>query len=199
MTINKVAQAKLPTPWADFILHAFVEETTQDEHLMISLGNLEDNQDCFLRIHSQCLTGDALFSLRCDCGNQLESALKIISEHGKGIVIYMAQEGRGIGLANKIKAYELQDEGLNTIEANIKLGFAADERDYSICAEILKSMNVHKVNLMTNNPDKIKGLLDGGINVESRVSADSEPTLHNQDYLKDKEEKMGHLFGKKIR
>ena len=196
MTVKKVAQAKLPTPWAEFTLHAFIDENLGEEHLVISLGDLNDNEKCLLRIHSQCLTGDALFSLRCDCGDQLESALKKIADQGKGIVIYMAQEGRGIGLANKIKAYELQDSGLNTIEANIKLGFAADERDYSVCAEILKSIKVDKVDLMTNNPEKVNGLVACGIKVEERISADSEPTMHNIDYLKDKEVKMGHLFGK---
>ncbi|MDG2060264.1 MAG: GTP cyclohydrolase II [SAR86 cluster bacterium] len=196
MKVNKVAQAKLPTEWAEFTLHAFVEEESKEEHLAICLGNLNDDKKCLLRIHSQCLTGDALFSLRCDCGDQLKSSLKKIVDMGKGLVIYMAQEGRGIGLANKIKAYQLQDEGLNTIEANVELGFAADERDYSVCAEILKSLDITKVDLMTNNPDKINGLASNGIEVEQRISAYSEPTVHNKDYLKDKKDKMGHLGSK---
>ena len=196
MTVNKVAQAKLPTQWAEFTLYAFVEKETKEEHLAICLGNFHDDNKCLLRIHSQCLTGDALFSLRCDCGNQLKSSLEKIARQGKGVIIYMAQEGRGIGLANKIKAYQLQDEGLDTIDANIKLGFAADERDYSICAEILKALDINKVHIMTNNPDKIKGLVMKGIEVEQRVSANSEPTEHNKAYLKDKKEKMGHLFEK---
>jgi len=196
LTVNKVAQAKLPTQWAEFTLYAFVEKETKEEHLAICLGNFHDDNKCLLRIHSQCLTGDALFSLRCDCGNQLKSSLEKIARQGKGVIIYMAQEGRGIGLANKIKAYQLQDEGLDTIDANIKLGFAADERDYSICAEILKALDINKVHIMTNNPDKIKGLVMKGIEVEQRVSANSEPTEHNKAYLKDKKEKMGHLFEK---
>lgn len=196
MTVNKVAQAKLPTQWAEFTLYAFVEKETKEEHLAICLGDFYDENKCLLRIHSQCLTGDALFSLRCDCGNQLKSSLEKIARQGKGVIIYMAQEGRGIGLANKIKAYQLQDEGLDTIDANIKLGFAADERDYSICAEILKALDINKVHIMTNNPDKIKGLVLKGIEVEQRVSAYSEPTEHNKAYLKDKKDKMGHLFEK---
>ena len=138
MTIKFIAKAKLPTTWADFKVLAFKDMSTEEEHLVLSLG--EDQKSTLLRIHSQCLTGDALFSLRCDCGPQLELALKMISQEGSGFLIYMAQEGRGIGLGNKIKAYELQDkEGFNTVEANERLGFEADQRDYSICGKILST------------------------------------------------------------
>ena len=194
MRIKTLAKAKLPTPWAEFSITAFEDTTNGEEHLAISLGNLDN--DPLLRIHSQCLTGDALFSLRCDCGSQLEMALKKIASEEAGLIIYMAQEGRGIGLGNKIKAYELQDEGMNTVEANESLGFEADERNYSVCGEILSSMNIASVRLMTNNPSKIEGLIDSGIDVVDRVSIEVDASKHNKDYLDVKAERMGHLFKK---
>jgi len=194
LRIKTLAKAKLPTPWAEFSITAFEDTTNGEEHLAISLGNLDN--DPLLRIHSQCLTGDALFSLRCDCGSQLEMALKKIASEEAGLIIYMAQEGRGIGLGNKIKAYELQDEGLNTVEANESLGFEADERNYSICGEILSSMNIASVRLMTNNPSKIEGLIDSGIDVVDRVSIEVDASEHNKDYLDVKADRMGHLFKK---
>lgn len=194
MRIKTLAKAKLPTPWAEFSITAFEDTSNGEEHLAISLGNLDN--DPLLRIHSQCLTGDALFSLRCDCGSQLEMALKKIASEEAGLIIYMAQEGRGIGLGNKIKAYELQDEGMNTVEANESLGFEADERNYSICGEILSSMNIASVRLMTNNPSKIEGLIDSGIDVVDRVSIEVDASEHNKDYLDVKADRMGHLFKK---
>ena len=194
MKIKTLAKAKLPTPWAEFSIAAFEDITNGEEHLAITLGNLD--KDPLLRIHSQCLTGDALFSLRCDCGSQLEMALQKIAAEGNGLIIYMAQEGRGIGLGNKIKAYELQDEGLNTVEANERLGFEADERDYSICGEILSSLNISSVRLMTNNPSKIEGLTTSGIDVVDRVSIEVSASKHNKDYLDVKADHMGHLFKK---
>ena len=194
MNINIIAKAKLPTIWAEFSILVFSEISNGKEHLVLSLGELE--RIPLLRIHSQCLTGDALFSLRCDCGSQLQMSLKMIADKGNGLLIYMAQEGRGIGLGNKIKAYELQDQGLNTIEANEKLGFEADQRDYSICGEILSSLDIDKVKLITNNPDKVKGLEESGIGVEERISLTVAPTKHNKEYLNVKEDSMGHLFNK---
>lgn len=194
MRIKTLAKAKLPTPWADFSITAFEDMTNGEEHLAITLGNLD--KDPLLRIHSQCLTGDALFSLRCDCGSQLEMALQKIAAEGNGLIIYMAQEGRGIGLGNKIKAYELQDEGLNTVEANERLGFEADERNYSICGEILSSLSISSVRLMTNNPSKIEGLTTSGIDVVDRVSIEVGASEHNKDYLDVKADHMGHLFKK---
>ena len=194
MRIKTLAKAKLPTPRAEFSITAFEDTTNGEEHLAISLGNLDN--DPLLRIHSQCLTGDALFSLRCDCGSQLEMALKKIASEEAGLIIYMAQEGRGIGLGNKIKAYELQDEGMNTVEANESLGFEADERNYSICGEILSSMNIASVRLMTNNPSKIEGLIDSGIDVVDRVSIEIDASEYNKDYLDVKADRMGHLFKK---
>ena len=193
MTIQKIAEAKLPTHWGEFQVIAFEDKKLNEEHLLLYMGELQN--DSLLRIHSQCLTGDTLYSLKCDCGSQLALALQRISEEGVGMIIYMAQEGRGIGLVNKIRAYELQDKGLNTIEANEALGFAADERDYSYCKEILASVGVSSVRLMTNNPAKIKGLEDVGIEVTERVSIKIEPNKYNENYLKIKAEFMGHMLG----
>ena len=193
MTIQKIAEAKLPTHWGEFKVIAFEDKKLNEEHLLLYMGELQN--DSLLRIHSQCLTGDTLYSLKCDCGSQLAMALQRISEQGVGMLIYMAQEGRGIGLVNKIRAYELQDKGMNTVEANEALGFAADERDYSYCKEILSAVNISSVRLMTNNPRKIKGLEDVDIKVTERVSIEIEPNKHNQDYLKVKADKLGHMIG----
>ena len=193
MTIQKIAEAKLPTHWGEFNVIAFEDKKLNEEHLLLYMGELQN--DSLLRIHSQCLTGDTLYSLKCDCGSQLAMALQRISEQGVGMLIYMAQEGRGIGLVNKIRAYELQDKGMNTVEANEALGFAADERDYSYCKEILSTVNISSVRLMTNNPRKIKGLEDVDIKVTERVSIEIEPNKHNEDYLKVKADKLGHMIG----
>ena len=193
MTIQKIAEAKLPTHWGEFKVIAFEDKKLNEEHLLLYMGELQN--DSLLRIHSQCLTGDTLYSLKCDCGSQLAMALQRIAEEGVGMIIYMAQEGRGIGLVNKIRAYELQDKGMNTVEANEALGFAADERDYSYCKEILSAVNISSVRLMTNNPRKIKGLEDVDIKVTERVSIEIEPNKHNQDYLKVKADKLGHMIG----
>ena len=193
MTIQKIAEAKLPTHWGEFKVIAFEDKKLNEEHLLLYMGELQN--DSLLRIHSQCLTGDTLYSLKCDCGSQLAMALQRISEEGVGMIIYMAQEGRGIGLVNKIRAYELQDKGMNTVEANEALGFAADERDYSYCKEILSAVNISSVRLMTNNPKKIKGLEDVNIKVTERVSIEIEPNKHNENYLKVKADKLGHMIG----
>ena len=193
MTIQKIAEAKLPTHWGEFKVIAFEDKKLNEEHLLLYMGELQN--DSLLRIHSQCLTGDTLYSLKCDCGSQLAMASQRISEEGVGMIIYMAQEGRGIGLVNKIRAYELQDKGMNTVEANEALGFAADERDYSYCKEILSAVNISSVRLMTNNPRKIKGLEDVDIKVTERVAIEIEPNKHNEDYLKVKADKLGHMIG----
>ena len=192
MTIQKKAEAKLPTHWGDFSVIAFEDEKKGEEHLLLYIGELTN--DSLLRIHSQCLTGDTLYSLKCDCGSQLAMALEKIASAGQGMVMYMAQEGRGIGLVNKIRAYELQDQGMDTVEANEALGFAADERDYSYCKEILSSLNISSVRLMTNNPRKISGLEDAGIKVTERVAVHVDPNKHNENYLKIKAEKLGHMI-----
>ena len=192
MTIQKNAEAKLPTHWGDFSVIAYEDEAKDEEHLLLYMGDLEN--DSLLRIHSQCLTGDTLYSLKCDCGSQLAMALEMLASEGKGMIIYMAQEGRGIGLVNKIRAYELQDQGMDTVEANEALGFAADERDYSYCKEILSSVDISSVKLMTNNPRKIKGLEEVGIKVTERVPVHVDSNKHNENYLKVKANKLGHMM-----
>jgi len=192
MTIQKKAEAKLPTHWGDFSVIAYEDEVKDEEHLLLYMGDLTN--DYLRRIHSQCLTGDTLYSLKCDCGSQLAMALERIASEGKGMIIYMAQEGRGIGLVNKIRAYELQDQGMDTVEANEALGFAADERDYSYCKEILSSVNISSVKLMTNNPRKINGLEEVGIKVTERVPVQIDPNKHNENYLKVKADKLGHML-----
>ena len=191
MDIDKLPKSKLPMPWGEFSVIGF-EDHNGEEHLAIYLGDVSENP--LLRIHSQCLTGDALFSLRCDCGPQLAMALEKIASDGNGMVIYMAQEGRGIGLINKIRAYELQDQGLNTVEANEKLGFADDEREYEFCAEILTSMGISSVRLMTNNPGKINGLKHNGIRISERVPHITGVGDNNRHYLETKGKRMGHLL-----
>ena len=192
MTIQKKAEAKLPTHWGDFSVIAYEDEAKDEEHILLYMGDLEN--DSLLRIHSQCLTGDTLYSLKCDCGSQLAMALEKIASEGKGMIIYMAQEGRGIGVVNKIRAYELQDQGMDTVEANEALGFAADERDYSYCKEILSSVDISSVKLMTNNPRKIKVLEEVGIKVTERVPVHIDPNKHNENYLKVKANKLGHMM-----
>ena len=192
MTIQKKAEANLPTHWGDFSVIAYEDEKNAEEHLLLYMGELAN--DSLLRIHSQCLTGDTLYSLKCDCGSQLAMALEKIASEGKGMIIYMAQEGRGIGLVNKIRAYELQDKGMDTVEANEALGFAADERDYSYCKEILSSVNIESVRLMTNNPRKIVGLQGHGLEVVERVPLEIESNPKNKNYLHTKKSKLGHMI-----
>ncbi|MFM1345665.1 GTP cyclohydrolase II [Yersinia proxima] len=194
MRLELIAKAKLPTPWGDFIIVGFEESDTKKDHIALIFGNIPDNGAVLCRIHSECLTGDALFSLRCDCGFQLEAALARIAEEGSGVLLYHRQEGRNIGLLNKIRAYSLQDSGMDTVEANIHLGFAAEERDFSICAEMLKLLFLENVRLLTNNPEKINALSLGGINVIERIPLIIGRNPKNEDYLLRKEKKMGHLF-----
>lgn len=188
-----VSSAKLPTRWGEFRIHGFVEANGQ-EHVALSFGEWNDNETIPIRIHSECLTGDALFSTRCDCGFQLEKALQNIVEHGKGVLLYLRQEGRGIGLLNKIRAYNLQDSGLDTVEANEHLGFDADLRSYEICKLMLDTLGVKRVELMTNNPKKLKALKELGIDVVARKPIDHGITKDNKHYLKTKTEKLGHAF-----
>ncbi|MCV2886213.1 GTP cyclohydrolase II [Aestuariibacter sp. AA17] len=189
-----VSSATLPTRWGQFRIHGFVETDTDQEHVALSYGNWEEGEVVPIRIHSECLTGDALFSTRCDCGFQLEKALQNIVEHGKGILLYLRQEGRGIGLLNKIRAYNLQDNGLDTVEANEHLGFDADLRDYGICKIMLAELGVKRVNLMTNNPKKRAALESLGVEVVNRTPIDHGITDDNRHYLRTKTEKLGHEF-----
>ena len=189
-----ISSAKLPTRWGQFHIHGFVETESGQEHVALSYGQWQPEDVVPIRIHSECLTGDALFSTRCDCGFQLEKALQNIVEEGKGVLLYLRQEGRGIGLLNKIKAYNLQDQGLDTVEANEHLGFDADLRDYSICKIILEKLAVKKVRLMTNNPKKLKALTEQGIEVVERKPIDHGITDDNKGYLRTKTQKLGHEF-----
>lgn len=196
MPVVFVAASKLPTPFAQFTMHGFLESATGREHVVLSLGDIADGEPVLGRVHSECLTGDALFSLRCDCGFQLEAALTQIAEQGRGILIYHRQEGRNIGLLNKIRAYALQDKGYDTVEANHHLGFAADERDFTLCADMFKLLEVDEVRLLTNNPRKVEILSEAGINIVERVPLIVGRNPNNAHYLDTKAAKMGHLLSK---
>lgn len=189
--LDHVAEATLPTRHGRFMVHAFVDEKGK-EHLALTRCMHGKHEPVPVRIHSRCLTGDTLASLRCDCRDQLEAAMGYLERHECGMLIYLDQEGRGIGLANKIKAYALQDKGMDTVEANRKLGFCDDARDFGVAAEILGYFGVRKVRLLTNNPKKIKDLEKHGIEVVERVPLITEPTEHNREYLRTKKERMDH-------
>ena len=196
MQLKRVAEAKLPTPWGDFLMVGFEELATGHDHVALIFGDISDNTPVLARVHSECLTGDALFSLRCDCGFQLEAALNAIAEEGRGALLYHRQEGRNIGLLNKIRAYALQDKGYDTVEANHQLGFAADERDFTLCADMFKLLGVNEVRLLTNNPRKVEILSEAGINIVERVPLIVGRNPKNAHYLDTKAEKMGHLLPK---
>ena len=194
-TLVKCAvETKLPTPFGEFRLKAYENEIDDLTHLALVMGAPEDKDDVLVRVHSGCLTGDALHSLRCDCGAQLEAAMRAVAEEGEGVIVYMQQEGRGIGLMNKMKAYHLQDEGLDTVEANQRLGLAPDLRDYGIGAQILKDLGLRRIRFMTNNLTKVVGLQGFGLEIVERVPIEIEPNGHNERYLKTKREKLNHVF-----
>ena len=194
-TLVKCAvETKLPTPFGEFRLKAYENEIDDLTHLALVMGAPEDKDDVLVRVHSACLTGDALHSLRCDCGDQLEAAMRAVAEEGEGVIVYMQQEGRGIGLMNKMKAYHLQDEGLDTVEANQRLGLAPDLRDYGIGAQILKDLGLRRIRFMTNNLTKVVGLQGFGLEIVERVPIEIEPNGHNERYLKTKREKLNHVF-----
>jgi GTP cyclohydrolase II len=180
-----------------FELHGFHDDTENKEHVVLSLGQISGDEPTLVRIHSECLTGDALFSLRCDCGSQLEESMRLIAEEGRGVVLYLRQEGRGIGLLNKIKAYHLQDQGADTVEANEQLGFDPDLRNYSVCKPIFKHLAIDCVRLLTNNPKKVQALENIGITVSERIALQIGKNPHNEGYLAVKAGKLGHLFDKK--
>jgi GTP cyclohydrolase II len=192
--LDYVTSCALPTPWAQFTLHAFVEHTTGKEHLAMVLGDIGDGEPVLARVHSECLTGDVLFSQRCDCGAQLEGALKKIADEGRGVLLYLRQEGRGIGLVNKIRAYRLQEAGADTVEANLQLGFHADARNYELCKPMLAQFGVRKLRLMTNNPRKIDSLAKLGIEVTERVPLLVNRNAFNNKYLNTKAAKLGHMM-----
>ncbi|HYQ30161.1 MAG TPA: GTP cyclohydrolase II [Polyangiaceae bacterium] len=189
-----VATAQLPTEFGHFRAHVFHNDRDSFEHVALVRGELDAAEDVPTRLHSECLTGDAFASLRCDCRGQLESSLRLVGAAERGIVLYLRQEGRGIGLANKIRAYELQQQGYDTVDANLMLGFAADERDYAVAAAMLRTLGVASVALMTNNPDKIQQLSAAGIDVSRRLAHEVAPNPHNRFYLATKARRAGHLF-----
>ncbi len=191
--VRRVDEAKLPTPWADFTVVGYRDEMTQGEHVAVVLGDVADGEPVLVRVHSECLTGDALHSLRCDCGSQRDAALKLIADEGRGVLVYLRQEGRGIGLLNKIRAYRLQDEGADTVEANEQLGFAPDLRDYGIGAQILHDLGVRRLRLITNNPRKVISLQGYGIEMTERVPLHVGQNPYNEAYLATKRAKLGHL------
>lgn len=190
--IERLVDVQMPTKSGDFQLYAFREKTTKQEHLALVKGTWTEDEPVLVRVHSSCLTGDIFGSCRCDCGPQLEKAMEMIEAEGKGVIVYMNQEGRGIGLINKLKAYKLQEQGMDTVEANLELGFKGDERDYGIGAQILRNLGVSKMRLMTNNPTKRTGLVGYGLEVVDNISIEVESNVHNELYLKTKRDKMGH-------
>ena len=190
--IKEIVQVDMPTKYGDFKLKAFKQTTTGEEHLALIKGTWDKDDPVLVRVHSSCFTGDVIGSLRCDCGDQLYSSMKMIDDAGKGVIIYMNQEGRGIGLLNKLKAYKLQEEGYDTLEANLKLGFKGDARDYGVGAQILRSVGIRKMKLLSNNPKKRTGLIGYGLEIVDTVPIEVECNIHNQKYLSTKKEKMGH-------
>jgi GTP cyclohydrolase II len=193
VSISYVASAALPTQWGQFTIHGFEDSATGKEHVALTMGELKPGEPVLCRLHSECLTGDCLFSLRCDCGPQLQSAMQQIAESGAGLILYLRQEGRGIGLLNKIKAYALQDSGADTVEANVQLGFKPDGREYEICKPMLDHLHVDTLRLLTNNPRKVNALQEMGIEVSEVVSLHTGTNPHNEGYLAVKVNKLGHM------
>jgi len=194
MTVRFVDACRLPNRFGEFTLHGFEDEATGIEHLALTYGDVSGDAPVLARIHSECLTGDGLFSERCDCGYQLEAAMRRIVDEGRGLILYLRQEGRGIGLLNKIRAYKLQDQGADTVEANEQLGFPADMRDFSICKPMLDHLGVSSVRLMTNNPRKLDSLASQGLNIVEHVPLQVGRNAHNTAYLDTKAAKLGHIM-----
>lgn len=192
--IKREIGVQMPTQWGDFELIAYKQINTDESHLALVKGKWEADEAVLVRVHSSCVTGDIFGSCRCDCGPQLHAAMEMVEKAGKGIVLYMNQEGRGIGLLNKLKAYKLQEQGFDTVQANVKLGFNMDERDYGVGAQILRDLGVSKINLISNNPKKRAGLIGYGLEIVDSVAIEIEPNIHNEAYLKTKRDKMGHTI-----
>ena len=195
--IRREVEVSMPTLYGDFNLVAYTQTNTGDTHLALVKGEWEKDEPVMIRVHSSCVTGDIFASFRCDCGNQLHDAMRMVHENGKGVVLYMNQEGRGIGLINKLKAYKLQEEGLDTVQANLELGFDMDNRDYGVGAQILRDLGVSKLKLISNNPKKRAGLIGYGLEIVDNIPIEIEPNKYNEKYLKTKRDKMGHKILKK--
>ena len=195
--IRREVEVNMPTAHGDFRLIAYTQLNTNENHLALVKGEWKEDEAVLVRVHSSCVTGDVLASLRCDCGNQLQQAMKKVNEIGSGVILYMNQEGRGIGLLNKLKAYQLQEQGYDTVEANLKLGFSMDNRDYGVGAQILRDLGVSKMKLLSNNPKKRVGLIGYGLEIIEQIPIETEPNKHNQKYLETKRDKMGHKILKK--
>tara|TARA_B110000503_G_scaffold24161_2_gene38035 strand:+ start:21528 stop:22133 length:606 start_codon:yes stop_codon:yes gene_type:complete len=194
VAVSFIESSRLPTAWGEFDIHGFEDTEFNKEHVVLTMGNIADGPAVLARVHSECLTGDALFSIRCDCGSQLQAALEAISREGRGVLFYLRQEGRGIGLLNKIKAYKLQDAGADTVEANEQLGFGADMRDYSMLKPMIQHLGLKAVRLMTNNPRKVAALQQQGVDVVERIALHTGSNPHNEKYLRTKAGKLGHMF-----
>jgi 3,4-dihydroxy 2-butanone 4-phosphate synthase / GTP cyclohydrolase II len=190
--VKRIASAKLPTDFGDWRVHVFENQLDKQEHVALVKGDISSGQDVLVRVHSSCLTGDVLHSVRCDCGAQLDAAMQLISNEGRGVVLYLNQEGRGIGLGNKIRAYELQDEGFDTVEANVRLGFKADQRDYGIGVQILRELGIRSMRLLSNNPRKLVGIEGYGLSVSEWLPLEIPASESTRRYLKTKKEKLGH-------
>jgi len=194
--VSNLVQTRIPTKHGEFVLHYFSNTLDEKEHVAFVFGNVTNKTQVPVRIHSECFTGDVFGSRRCDCGEQLDKALQLISEHGFGVLIYLRQEGRGIGLLKKLQAYNFQDQGMDTVDANIHLGHLADEREYSIAALMLENLQIKSIQLITNNPNKIDQLQSLGINVEGRIPIEIESNCDNKSYLQTKADKMDHFLNK---